>query len=84
MTALEARTLAKNTRNMNLDKINAEIARAAKTGDDRVRYDLTGMEAKFSKDLIEQLKNQGFRVEHINGSDQRENDSWNYFVISWD
>ena len=83
MNAQEANNLTKQAQVINRTSVNNAIERAAKSGDGSVRYDLKGGEAKFADVLIIALRSDGFNVERIRGSDQRDNDSWDYLIINW-
>jgi hypothetical protein len=88
MKASEARKVAEESKTKFstscLDKIYATVNKAAKSGKSVITYDVTDSnESAFIKEIIATLKNDGYKVEHQTGYDQRDRDSWNYLVINW-
>jgi hypothetical protein len=83
ITAREAKEITDTARNINIEDIYTAIKRAATDGEEMLRFDLSNKLAKFAKEIVKKLKEDGFDTIHESGSDQRDGESWNYLVIRW-
>ena len=88
MKASEARILSdSNKSNLTktvLEKIYCEIKKCASHGNSVYHYNLESNRDGIPVDtIIKNLRNDGYSVNHVYGSDCRGGESWNYLVISW-
>jgi hypothetical protein len=88
MKASEAKILSlKNKTNLIksiLDEIYCEIKKCASHGNFVYNwYFESNREGVFVNDIVENLRDNGYLVNHVSGSDYREEESFNYLTISW-
>lgn len=82
MKATDARKLTEKSKPRN-DDIYDAIRKAAEDAESSIRFDLDDRRARFVKDIMTELTEAGYEVKREHGSDQRDNDSWHYLIISW-
>ena len=89
MNAREAKQLTikslKNNANTMLGKINDNIQRCSEKGELYYCHQINNAcdDSNVIAEVIKILKSDGYEVEHRNGYDQRDGDSWNYLYINW-
>jgi len=83
MKASEARRLSDNANHANLSSLLQKIEAAARKGETSIRESLGDATTEYIKSAKEQLKALGYTVSHESGYDQRDQQSWNYFIITW-
>jgi hypothetical protein len=83
MKANEARKLANAYAIGGMDKIYAAIKSAATKGDTSVSLGRTFFEVRDTDRVKAQLVGDGYTVKREQGYDQREQDSWDYLIVSW-
>jgi hypothetical protein len=84
ITAKEAKQIAQDVRNVNIDDILGQIGVAAKQGDFSTRIDLSVKQQKFSTEIQAKLRALGYKVKEESGGDCRTQEAWNYMVVRWD
>ena len=82
MKATEARQLTK-AYSVGMEKIYAAIQSAAVKGDTTTSVGRTHFEVRDTQRVMDQLVADGYTVKREQGHDQRDNESWDYLIVSW-
>jgi hypothetical protein len=80
MHAKEARKLVEQSAVCDLKPVFQKIRVAAEFGSRSVNISLNELSADF---VIDSLKREGYTVKREQGYDQRDNESWDYLIVSW-
>lgn len=83
MNAREAKQLANDANNVDITLILDKIELVAKRGEYTTQFNVHDKNTIQIKSIIAKLKEMDYTVEHIHGTDQRDRETWNYLVISW-
>jgi len=82
MKATEARKLT-DAYSIRVERVYEKIEAAARRGDSQITV---GNDCYCQRDVdrvIKQLRANGYTVKREQGYDQRDNESWDYLIVSW-
>jgi hypothetical protein len=66
-----------------MEKVYARIETAARNGDSSITIGEGCYNQRDVDRVIKQLRADGYTVKREHGCDQRDNESWDYLIVSW-